>query len=268
LVGGLIGGGKLSAASHGTDHLIVQRLLASRSLGAARWALIGSGIVVFFQFLLFLLAGSAIWAAGRATGELGPDQIFPTFVSQALPAGVAGLVIAGLLAGAMTTISSSTNALAAAVTHDFYATATGRTDPTHLMRVGRLVSVAWGVSLVGAGLGFYLYASGNDTPVVVLALSIASVTYGALLGGYLLAGVRRVGGPHVIAGAVVTLAVMLVVIFARRLAGQGVEWLEPIGRVAWPWYVPMGTAVCLIVGYLAALVTPAERPVSEQVTPS
>jgi SSS family transporter len=255
-VGGLVGGAMLTMASHGTDHLIVQRLLATRSLGDARLALIGSGAVVAVQFLLFLLAGSAIWAAGRAPVDLGADLIFPRFVMQSLPAGVAGLVIAGILAAAMSTISSSINALASAVTHDFYATATGRTDPGHLMRVGRLVSALWGVALIGGALGFHRYASGADTPVVVLALSIASITYGALLGTYLLAGFPRVRGSHVAGAAVVTVAVMVVVVFARRLSEAGIApILAPVGRLAWPWYVPLGTALCVLVGWLGAQLT-------------
>ena len=257
-LGGLVGGAMLSAASHGTDHLIVQRLLATRSLGDARRALIGSGIVVIFQFLLFLLAGSAIWAAGRAPANLAADQIFPRFVTEALPVGIAGLVIAGILAAAMSTISSSINALASAVTHDFYATATGRTDPAHLMKVGRAVSLAWGLSLIGGALGFYGYASGSDTPVVVLALSIASVTYGALLGTYLLAGIAGVRGGNVVVAATATMAVMLVVIFARTLSEHGLPWLAPAGRLAWPWYVPLGTVLCVLIGWLGSRIISRE----------
>ncbi|MDX2061305.1 MAG: sodium:solute symporter [Gemmatimonadales bacterium] len=255
LIGGLVGGGMLSAASHGTDHLIVQRLLATRSLGDARRALVGSGVVVIFQFVLFLLAGSAIWAAGRAPADLPADQIFPRFIAESLPTGIAGLVIAGILAAAMSTISSSINALASAVTHDFYVPATGRTDPAHLMRVGRGVSAAWGAALILAALGFHRYATGNDTPVVVLALSIASVTYGALLGTYLLAGVRGIQGPHVVTGAGVAMAVMLVVIFAGRLSGA-LPALAPLERLAWPWYVPLGTALCMLVGWLGSRIRP------------
>src|SRR5690606_2449474 len=70
ILGGLVGGALLSAASHGTDHLIVQRLLATRSLRDARLALVGSGVAVILQFLMFLLVGAAIWAAGAAPAEL------------------------------------------------------------------------------------------------------------------------------------------------------------------------------------------------------
>ena len=252
LLGGLIGGAMLSAASHGTDHMIVQRLLATRSLRDARIALVGSGVVVILQFLLFLLVGAAIWAAGLAPESLKSDEIFPRFVIDQLPDGLAGLVVAGILAAAMSTISSSINALASSLTHDIYASWTGRRDPTHLYRVGRLFSLVWGVSLIGAALFFYLYASGSDTPVVVLALSIASVTYGALLGTYILATrSSRVDGRHVVGAVLVTVFVMMGVIFAARLSAvPELSWLAPVGRLAWPWYVPLGTALTVAVATL------------------
>jgi Na+/proline symporter len=163
--------------------------------------------------------------------------------------GIAGLVVAGILAAAMSTISSSINALASSMTHDIYASWTGRRDPVHLFRVGRAFSAAWGIALIGGALLFQAYASENDTPVVVLALSIASVTYGALLGTYLLAGRwPRATGRDVVGAVAVTVAVMLVVVFARRLGESGFGWLEPIGRLAWPWYVPLGTVLAFGTG--------------------
>jgi Na+/proline symporter len=253
LLGGLIGGAMLSAASHGTDHLIVQRLLATRSLGAARVALVGSGVVVFFQFLLFLLVGIAIWAAGLAPRELAADEIFARFIVDQLPTGLAGLVVAGILAAAMSTLSSSINALASSVTHDLYAGLTGRSDPTHLFAVGRAFSAMWGASLVLGALAFHFLAGGSDTPVVVLALSIASVTYGVLLGAYLLAAAGRVGGADVGTAALVTMPCMLVVLFAAPLSAHlGPAWLEALGRLAWPWYVPLGTAIMVCTGLLSS----------------
>jgi SSS family transporter len=253
LLGGLVGGAMLSAASHGTDQLIVQRLLATRSLRDAQSALIGSGVVVILQFLLFLLVGSAIWASGHAIETMDGDQIFPRFIIDQLPAGLAGLVVAGILAAAMSTISSSINALASSMTHDLYVGLTGRRDPTHLFRIGRLFSAIWGVSLIGGALFFYYYASGTDTPIVVLALSIASVTYGPLLGTYLLAARwPRATGRDIVGAVAGTVLIMLGVIFARPLAQHlQLEWLAPIGRLAWPWYVPLGTL--LAVGIAVAL---------------
>jgi len=253
LLGGLVGGALLSAASHGTDHLIVQRLLATRSLGDARVALVGSGIMVIFQFTLFLLVGSAIWAAGLAPEGTPSDQLFPAFIVNHLPTGLAGLVVAGILAAAMGTHSSAINSLASSATHDLYASWTGRQDPVHLLRVGRFLSAVWATGLIGGALFFHYAASGNDTPVVVLALSIASVTYGPLLGTYFLAGRwPRAQGRDVVGAVAITVALMLLVIFAKRLSGySGLEWLTPLGRLAWPWYVPLGTL--LTVGWGVAL---------------
>ena len=256
LLGGVIGGAMLTAASHGTDQLIVQRLLATRSLRDAQLALVGSGLVVALQFSLFLLVGVALWAIGAAPDDLPGDQVFPRFIVQSLPVGIAGLVIAGILAAAMSTISSSISALASAVTYDLYASITGRSDPVHLLRVGRLLSLVWGTGLVVAALGFHLAASHADTPAVVLALSIASITYGALLGTYILAGRwPRARSRDVIAAACVTVCTMLIVVFAGRLATlPAFTWLAPIGRLAWPWYVPLGTLLAVGTGIASSII--------------
>jgi solute:Na+ symporter, SSS family len=264
LLGGVLGGALLSAASHGTDHLIVQRLLATRSLKDAQRALVGSGVVVILQFSLFLMVGVAIWAAGLAPVSLPGDQVFPRFIVEHLPVGLAGLVIAGILAAAMSTHSSAINAMASSLTHDLYANITGRRDPTHLLRMGRLFSAVWGIGLVLGALGFHVYASGTDTPVVVLALSIASVTYGALLGTYILAGRwARARGRDVIAATMTTIPIMLAVVFAGRLATlPSLAWLAPVGHLAWPWYVPLGTALTLGVGMMSSLVGD-QQPVTQ-----
>jgi Na+/proline symporter len=265
LLGGLVGGALLSAASHGTDHLIVQRLLATRSLKDARVALVGSGVMVIFQFLLFLLVGSALWASGQAPEGVQSDLLFPKFVIEHLPVGLAGLVIAGILAAAMGTHSSAINSLASSATHDLYASWTGRTDPTHLLRIGRAFSAVWALGLIGGALFFNGVAGGKDTPVVVLALSIASITYGPLLGTYFLAGRwPRARGRDVVGAVAITVAVMVVVIFAKRLAvTPGLEWLQPVGRLAWPWYVPFGTLLAVGSG-MALSYVPGRTAISSE----
>lgn len=260
VLGGLVGGAMLSAASHGTDHLIVQRLLATRSLRDARIALVGSGFAVFVQFLLFLLVGTAVWATRLIPDTVPSDQLFPRFVITYLPPGLAGLVVAGILAAAMSTHSSAINALASSLTHDLYAGWTGRRDPAHLLRVGRVFSAAWAVALMLGALLFLTYDPEGKTPVVVLALSIASIAYGGLLGAYLLAGRwPRAVGRDVIVAVSVSLAVMLIVFFAKRLAEHaGLEWLSPVGRLAWPWYVPLGTLLTVGIGMLSSLLRPMD----------
>ena len=186
-------------------------------------ALVGSGVMVMFQFTLFLLVGSAIWAAGLAPGgHRRATSSFPAFIVEHLPAGLAGLVIAGILAAAMGTHSSAINSLASSVTHDLYASWTGRTDPAHLLRVGRAHFRRLGRSGSSRARCSSTRVRGNgQTPVVVLALSIASITYGPLLGTYLLAGRwPRARGRDVVGAVAITVALMLVVIFAKRLAGD------------------------------------------------
>ncbi len=260
LLGGLIGGALLSAASHGTDQLIVQRLLATRSLRDARIAVVGSGVAVILQFALFLLIGSAIWAAGLAPDDMPADQIFSRFILDQLPAGLAGLMVAGILAAAMSTISSSINALASSVTHDLYSSWTGVKDPVRLLRLGKLFSAGWGIALIGAALFFDQLSRGGDTPVVVLALSIASITYGALLGTYVLAArVTRSRGRDVVGAVLLSVTVMLFVVFSAPLSGSpGLGWLAPVGRLAWPWYVPAGTALTILAGWLLSTLPHAE----------
>src|SRR5213595_3128130 len=182
--GGLLGGALLAGASHGTDHLIVQRLLAARGLKDAQRALIGSGVLIIGQFALFLLVGTSLWLAGADDGVMRSDAIYPTFVITQLPAGLAGLVVAGILAAAMSSHASAVNSLASASTHDFYAPLTGRQDPAHLLWVGRWLTLLWTAVLVAGAMAF----RNQNTPVVQLALSIASVTYGSLLGTYVLGG--------------------------------------------------------------------------------
>jgi hypothetical protein len=98
-------------------------------------------------------------------------------------------------------------------------------------------------------------STGGDTPVVVVALSIASVTYGALLGTYLLAARwSHAQGRDVIVAVSVSMAVMLLIVFAARLSTlQPFAALAPLGRLAWPWYVPIGTLLTVGVGTLMSL---------------
>jgi SSS family transporter len=240
---GVIGGALLAAASHGTDHLIVQRLLATKNLSHARKALVGSGVVVIGQFALFLLVGSLLWAAGFDDGVMASDEIYPRFVVSQLPPGLAGLVVAGILAAAMSTVSSSLNSLASATTHDFYASLTGDRDPRRLLTFGRWATFGWAVVLVGGALSFRL----GDQPVVVVALSIASITYGGLLGTYLLGGLlKHARQPDAIGAILVATICMVVVVLVK----PG----DFLGSLAWPWYVPLGTLITFGTGFLSSTV--------------
>jgi SSS family transporter len=256
--GGLIGGALLTAASHGTDHLIVQRLLAARDLRDAKRALIGSGIFVVAQFALFLLVGTSLWLAGAAPPGVRGDAIYPRFIVEHLYPGFAGLVVASILAAAMSTVASSLNSLSSASTHDFYAPLTGRHDQQHLLRVGRWLTLVWAIVLVGGALLF----RSRETPVVVVALSIASLTYGALLGTYILGGIAPlVRQRDAIIAISACMLVMIPVVFAgplSRALGHP-PLLDALARLAWPWYVPLGTAVTMLVGWTSSAARPDGR---------
>jgi SSS family transporter len=244
VLGGLIGGALLSAASHGTDHLIVQRLLGTRSVRDARRALVGSGVLVILQFALFLLVGTMLWAAGTDPGTGTGDELFPRFMVERMPSGLSGLAIAGVLAAAMSTVASSLNALASATTHDFYASLAGRRDSRHLLVAGRWATIAWALVLAGGALSF----RSTDTPVVELALSVASITYGGLLGLFVLGGLSgRVRQRHAIVAVALATAAMLIVVLGKP---------GPLAALAWPWYVPLGLAITLATGWVASRLSP------------
>ncbi|MBA2687267.1 MAG: sodium/solute symporter [Gemmatimonadaceae bacterium] len=248
---GLIGGAFLSMASHGADQLIVQRLLASGNLRDARKALIGSGIAVLVQFSLFLFIGLGLFAYYNGRTFAVPDSIFPTFVVEVMPSGLTGLVVAAILAASMSTLSGSINSLAAATTHDIYLPLTGRSaDDPKTLKMAKIFSLAWGIGLLVAAL---LYKQ-RGTPVVVVALSIASFTYGALLGGFFLGILwRRAIQRDAILGMAVGIFVMAFVVFAKQLAPVFPSLpLASVSKVAWPWFVLIGTTVTMLVGILSS----------------
>jgi solute:Na+ symporter, SSS family len=250
---GLIGGAFLSMASHGADQMIVQRLLASSSLRDARRSLIGSGIAVILQFMLFLIIGIGLFAYYQGRTFARPDEIFPRFIVEVMPPGLTGLVIAAILAAAMSTVSGALNSLSAATTHDIYLPLTGRrADDPSVLRIGKIFTLVWAVILVGGAL---LYRA-QGTPVVVVALSVASFTYGGLLGGFFLGMLwRRAIQRDAILGMAVGIAAMTLVVFAKPLSAAYpslADNLAPLGRIAWPWYVLIGTTITMIVGILSS----------------
>jgi SSS family solute:Na+ symporter len=259
---GIIGGAFLSMASHGADQLIVQRLLSARSLKAAQAAVIGSGVAVIIQFALFLILGVGLWGFYRGKAFPSPDAIFPTFIVDQMPHGLVGLLLAAVLAATMSTHSGAINSLAAAATHDIYLPLTGRSpDDPRTLRVGRFFALFWGIVLTGGAL---LFPQNPKTSVVVVALSIASFTYGGLLGGFFLAIFwRRARQRDAIIGMSVGIATMSVIVFAKQISAAVPEWattLAPLSTIAYPWFVLIGTAITLFVGILSSLTHVAAQP--------
>lgn len=250
---GLIGGAFLAMASHGADQLIVQRLLSSRSLSEARRALIGSGFVVFVQFTLFLTVGLGLWVLYEGRPFAAADQIFPQYIIEHMPHGLIGLIVAAIVAATMSTHSGTINALAAATTHDIYLPLTKRApDDPRTLKVGKLFALGWGLVLTFGALFF----KQQGTPVVVIALSIASFTYGGLLGGFFLGLFwRRAIQRDAIIGMSVGIAAMAFIVFAKQLTAAYPSLTPALGGVAgiaWPWYVLIGTTLTVTAGILAS----------------
>ncbi len=255
---GLIGGAFLAMASHGTDQLIVQRLMSSRSLKDAQRAIIGSGLVVFCQFFLFLAIGLGLWAFYQGRTFTATDAIFPTFILEHMPPGLVGLIVAAIVAATMSTHSGAINSLAGATTHDIYLPLSKRSaDDPQTLKMGRMFALIWGVVLT---LGALLFPEDTKTPVVVVALGIASFTYGGLLGGFFL-GIfwRRAIQRDAILGMSVAIGTMAFIVFARPISAAYpplASTLAPFAGIAWPWYVLIGTAITLAVGILSSLTHP------------
>jgi SSS family solute:Na+ symporter len=256
----LIGGGVFSVASHGTDQLIVQRLLATRSLRSGQKALIGSGILVFFQFALFLFIGMLLFVfyQGQTPAGLGlatMDEIFAKFIVEEIPSGVSGLIIAAILAAAMSTLSSSINSLASSTTLDLYKPRWGRhNSPEKDLRISRLISILWGIILTGSAFFFAVLQlrSPEGRPAVVeLGLGIASYTYGGLLGVFVLGLLsKNLDSRDAAIGFFAGLISLLFLVngpIQNLLPGQGLA-------LAWPLYTLVGSTVVIIVGSLSHVV--------------
>jgi SSS family transporter len=249
---GLIGGAFLSMASHGADQLIVQRLLSSRSLKDAQRAIIGSGVAVIIQFTLFLMVGIGLWVFYVGQQFPTTDAIFPKFIIEQMPHGLIGLLLAAILAATMSTHSGAINSLAAAATHDIYLPLTGRkADDPRTLKVGKIFALIWGIVLTGGAL---LFPQKQGTPVVEVALSIASFTYGALLGAFFL-GIfwKRARQRDAIVGMSVGITVMVFVVFAKRLVAV-FPFLAPLVGIAFPWYVLIGVTITVGTGVLSSLI--------------
>jgi solute:Na+ symporter, SSS family len=234
LLSGVLGGMVLSMASHGTDQLIVQRVLAAGSTAPARKAMIMSGVVIFVQFTAFLLVGALLW---RYYGEAAhsSNEVFAVFILGNLPVGVTGLIVAGILAAAMSTLSSSISALSSATMLDLILPLRRtQLDEAQALKLSRRISLLWAAILLATASLFI----GTPSTVVELALSIASYTYGGLLGLFVLRLLPLKIRPSAAASG----------FFAGIVANGLVILLSPL---AWTWYTLSGTLLTVVIAMVA-----------------
>ena len=252
---GVLGGTFLTMASHGTDQLMVQRLLAARNLRESRLALLSSGAVIFLQFTLFLLIGVGLFVFYGAAGAphfRSNDYIFPTYIVQQMPHGIAGLLVAAILAAAMSNLSAALNSLASTTVIDFWLPWRGARNTTLISRAS---TVFWAIVLFA--IAVYSIRHGGKGHVVETGLSIASVAYGCLLGVFLLGTLTRYATQTgAILGMICGFALNLFLWqgdFPMQLAGL------TIPHVAFTWYVIIGSVATFAVGSLFSLILPKPR---------
>jgi SSS family transporter len=236
---GLLGGTFLTMASHGTDQTMVQRLLSARTERDSKQALLASGVVVFVQFALFLVLGVMLFIFAQHASlpvQGDTDRIFPEFVVREMPVGMAGLVLASIFAMAMSNASGSLNSLASSSMIDLGAPSAGTTPVQQLIR-SRRMTLLWG--LVLGLLGLIRWGG-----VLEAGLTIASITYGGMLGVFLLGTWnRRANERGALTGFATGIAAMIAVRFWTPLA--------------FTWYVLAGTIVTFAIGSLASLASGA-----------
>lgn len=243
---GLIGGCFLTMSTHGTDQYLVQRYLCTDRPRRAATALLTSGAIVLGQFIGFLFIGVLLFAfyhpftdpvyastSLAAFPFTGGDRVFPDFITRHLPTGLSGLVVAAIFAAAM---SSSLNSIAATAVNDLYRPLRPARQDQHYLKVSHVLTLVWGVVQIGVAL----VARHQNRSALDQALSIASLINGPVLGVFLVGTfLRRVSQPPALIGMIVSIIVMLYVFFATR--------------IAWTWYVFIGSVITLVVAWLASL---------------
>ena len=220
----VIGGVFLSFSSHGVDHMMVQRVLGTKDLRSGQKAMIGSGIFVMLQFGIFLLAGSLIFYYFDGIA-LQKDREFSSFIVDHLPTGLRGLLLAGIISAAMSTLSSSINSLASSTIVDWFG---GRSS----IRTSKIVSLFWASVLIGIALIF----DESDSAIVIIGLQIASFTYGGLLGLFLLTKInRKFNSISLIVGLISSLLIVF--------------YLKQVG-LAWTWFIMISVLVNVCITFL------------------
>ncbi|MGB3541918.1 sodium:solute symporter [Rubrivirga sp.] len=263
----VIGGAVFAMASHGTDQLIVQRVLACRTLEDSQRAMVWSGVFVGVQFALFLAVGAALWVHYGAAplADLGltrGDEVFPRYILDEMPVGLRGLLFAGIIAAAMSTLSSSLNALAGSTLMDLLERFGRRPEsPERALKLSRVLTLVWAAVFVG----FAMLFTGMDNPVVELGLGIAGFTYGGLLGAFVLGLVstrpQQTDALVAFAIGVVTMTLIIFGLWWSPDLGWVVDWRptaeiraeQGLRAVAWPLYPIIGASITVAVGLLISL---------------
>jgi solute:Na+ symporter, SSS family len=254
----VIGSTFLTMATHGTDQDMVQRMLTAPDPRRSRLSLILSGLADIPIALAFLSIGLLLWLYYKGSGGLPdiPDNhVFAHFIVNNLPAGIRGLIIAGVFATMMGSASAALNALATSFTADFYLPYVNPgADDRASVRAARIATLVFGLLMVIVGtLAAYSVIRDRHLTIIPIAIGILGYTYGALLGIFLLGMLTTRRGndrTNLVAMAAGIVAVLFlgkvhlpgIIDFGRLMPAW---WPE----IAWPWYVLIGSVTTLAVAF-------------------
>lgn len=244
----------------GSDQMAIQRYLATRDVKAARFVLATSLVASTLVTIIMISVGLAIYAYFRVNPHLLPDgqtmlsdadSLFPQFIAFGIPVGLSGLVVAGLLAAAMSSLSSGINSSCSVVTVDFVerfrSRRPGQPETDHV-KLARYVSVVVGVVVVvlSSGVGM---VEGN---LLEIAFKVVNLLTAPLFGLFFMAMfVRWATAPGTLIGAVFGLAVVVAVNFWKEITGTpGISFI---------WAMPLGLVVQVGVGMVASLLPMGRR---------
>ena len=256
-IGALIGTLVWYVCTQGSDQMAVQRFLANRDIKTARRTLYAALVSSALTTGLLTLVGLAVWSYYSTKAELfrgsellleQADKLFPMFVMKAMPPGVSGLVIAGLLAVAMSSLSSGINSSCSVIKVDFINRLRGssRNDASVDVRQEVLISILVGavVVLLSSGVGT---VKGN---LLAVAFKICNLLTAPLFGLFFMAMYVRgatVAGTHI--GAASGLVVVAALNFWEEITGRpGINFL---------WAMPLGLLTQIILGSLISRLFPS-----------
>lgn len=243
-------------AAYGTDHDLAQRTLTCKSALKGSRSVIGAILIGLPVTLLFMLIGLLLFVfyqradvMGGAGPHAAPDasrKVFLNFILNELPAGLPGLMMAGLFAAGLSTVNSSLNAMASAFTNDVYKRLVPGAEERHYLLIGRLAVMAWGVVLaLFAGLCMVWHAASEQT-LIDFALEVMTYAYPGLLAVFLTAIFTKQGNSISAVAALLIgtgTAIYLTPGWFEEIKPQYLVDLKP----AFPWRLLYCTALALMV---------------------
>lgn len=243
IVGGFFG----QLVTYSSDQVVVQRYLTTATEQKARKSIYTNALLTIPASILFFSVGSALWVYFRhKPGAIDPhgriDDVFPWFIAHELPSGISGLVIAGVFAATMSTISSSMNSMATVITTDFYQNLNPKAQDKEQFRFARWTTVVLGI--IGCLVSIYIASLGNtsiwDQYIAIIGL------LGGCLAGMFMAGilVKRIHARAVLSGFIVSATALFVV--------------KQFTSIHLLLYAAVGVLGCFIVSWLASLIIPSK----------